>query len=844
MATTIIIKNSSVAGKVPDASAIQTGELAINLVDQKLYSKDAGGTVFELGGSGNVGQGPTPPPNGNEIGDLWWDGDFLLVWNGSEWEVVGGVTSVNGETGDVVLKLGDLDDVELGLAGPSVGDIIAWDGNNWVSSAAPPADISGSSIGDLNDVDVTGVNDGDILVWNESAGEWQSTNRGTVPENTSDLNNDGENGTDPFITEADVNSILDGTTGGDAYLKEGDNISLLNNDAGYITDAGVTKIIAGDSIEVTPADGTGEVKIDVAIDASGVVINLDDLDDVNVPTPDDGDVLAWNGSEWVSAAAPPADISGSSINQLNDVDASGAADGDMLIWDGTNWVNTAAPTKTSDLTNDGENGSDPFITEGEVTNILNGLNPDGTPDAGNPGYLKPGDNVSELNNDAGYITDQDTAADSDKLCGEDCSYYLDYQNFINTPDLSGTSLWTEDSGKLYPTTLSNNVGIGIDTPTANLEIGSAVASGVPTLYLNRLANQADTSDIALAGNSVIRSADSIKSVVNTGGLFTWNIGGTDVKAGIAGASEVMRINPNGLVGIGTDTPEAQLTVSKSETTVYDATAADGQVEAGATLLVRNRANTQTGLAQILFQQRTSDKTNCRIAATGGSKDTALTFGVADKECARITKNGNVGIGTESPDTKLTVGGSEAALKINNADVGANVWGMLSSPGGGDTRSLVFTSRGGSSNFGGYSFDTTDGITTKTSVVIKNNAAVGIGTDTPAADLDIGTTGTAGVPAIYVSNTRSSNTTSDIALSGSAVIASTSAINQVVNTSGRFTWNIGGDDNKDGLNGASEVMRISSSGAVGIGIDSPAEKLHVDGKIRATDYDLEALPSLP
>ena len=87
------------------------------------------------------------------------------------------------------------------------------------------------------------------------------------------------------LLEADVNSILDGTTGGDAYLKEGDNISLLNNDAGYITDAGVTKIIAGDSIEVTPADGTGEVTIDVAIDASGVVINLDDLDDVNVPTP-------------------------------------------------------------------------------------------------------------------------------------------------------------------------------------------------------------------------------------------------------------------------------------------------------------------------------------------------------------------------------------------------------------------------------------------------------------------------------------------------------------------------------------------------------------------------------
>ena len=44
-------------------------------------------------------------------------------------------------------------------------------------------------------------------------------------------------------------------------------------------------------------------------------------------------------------------------------------------------------------------------------------------------------------------------------------------------------------------------------------------------------------------------------------------------------------------------------------------------------------------------------------------------------------------------------------------------------------------------------------------------------------------------------------------------------------------------------GASEVMRITPAGDVGIGVDSPASKLHVNGKIRANDYDLEALPPL-
>ena len=242
MTTRIVIKNSTVAGKVPTASDLVNAELAINLVDKKLYSKDAAGTVFEIGGA-SVGQGPTPPGTGNEIGDLWWDGDFLLVWNGSEWEVVGGVTSVNGETGEVVLDLGDLNDVTLSPL--NNGDIIAWNGSAWVNTAAPPADISGSSINDLNDVDSAAANDGDILVWNDAAGEWQATDRGTVPENTSDLNNDGENGTDPFITEADVNNILEGNKpdgtpdpGNPGYLKPGDNVSELNNDAGYLTDAG------------------------------------------------------------------------------------------------------------------------------------------------------------------------------------------------------------------------------------------------------------------------------------------------------------------------------------------------------------------------------------------------------------------------------------------------------------------------------------------------------------------------------------------------------------------------------------------------------------------------------
>ena len=53
MANQIILKKSSVAGKVPLATDLAVGEIAVNLADQKLYSKNAGGTVIQLGGGAN-----------------------------------------------------------------------------------------------------------------------------------------------------------------------------------------------------------------------------------------------------------------------------------------------------------------------------------------------------------------------------------------------------------------------------------------------------------------------------------------------------------------------------------------------------------------------------------------------------------------------------------------------------------------------------------------------------------------------------------------------------------------------------------------------------------------------
>ena len=59
MAFTLIVKNSSQAGKIPTASQIGRGELALNLVDQKLYSKNTSDDVFEIAPPGEVPSGGT-----------------------------------------------------------------------------------------------------------------------------------------------------------------------------------------------------------------------------------------------------------------------------------------------------------------------------------------------------------------------------------------------------------------------------------------------------------------------------------------------------------------------------------------------------------------------------------------------------------------------------------------------------------------------------------------------------------------------------------------------------------------------------------------------------------------
>ena len=77
----IRIKNTNVSGKIPGADKLDVAELCVNLKDQKLYSKDADGNVFELGGQAS---NLAPPLLSNWQRDLATSsGTATSCWSGT-----------------------------------------------------------------------------------------------------------------------------------------------------------------------------------------------------------------------------------------------------------------------------------------------------------------------------------------------------------------------------------------------------------------------------------------------------------------------------------------------------------------------------------------------------------------------------------------------------------------------------------------------------------------------------------------------------------------------------------------------------------------------------------------
>jgi len=188
-------------------------------------------------------------------------------------------------------------------------------------------------------------------------------------------------------------------------------------------------------------------------------------------------------------------------------------------------------------------------------------------------------------------------------------------------------------------TNDGKVGIGTTAPTAGylLDINGSL----------RVNNVITTADVAIGNNSGIIFAGSSNYAQITGGnsFLTFKTAG----------SEKVRINSSGNVGIGTTTPYSLLTLYKA-----------GSTAANSPQLVFSASSTVSGLGDFL--------NNWAIGtdiADGGKFKIASSSVIGTNDRFVIDGSGNIGIGTTSPQFKLSVESSSEGNMFQIFDTDGN-----------------------------------------------------------------------------------------------------------------------------------------------------------------------------
>ena len=177
MAMRIILKHSSAEDQRPTVTqAGQAGELLLNTnsAGTFLSCKDSSGDIHQVGGIKISTVAPGNPVKGTVWLDisLGIDRGLLKVYNGSQWITGGGTFDACTDGGlvqdpisgcwSVELSIDDLTDVDTDTNAPAVGEILIWDGTNWVPESLAdvqldwsdlPACAGGGFIYDTSDAD-------------------------------------------------------------------------------------------------------------------------------------------------------------------------------------------------------------------------------------------------------------------------------------------------------------------------------------------------------------------------------------------------------------------------------------------------------------------------------------------------------------------------------------------------------------------------------------------------------------------------------------------------------------------------------------------------------------------
>jgi len=334
MATKIILKKSSTAGAVPLTADLEIGEVALNLADRKLYTKNNSNVVVAIGSAYVGSTAPSAPAEG----DLWYDSanDTLKAYNGTAWASAGYPT------------LAALEDTTITAV--AAGEVLKYDGTKWVNNTLAEAGISAvghthtsGAITDFTEAveDVIGAavvgGTGITVAYNDTTGQTTVTNSAvyTHPTQTAitvDATNNGVNV---------IDSVTVNTLGHVTAVTTRDLSAATTSAAGVMSAADKTKLdgvasgaqVNQNAFSTIAVSGQTSVAADSATDTltfvggTGVTITTDAVTDTVTFTnsaPDQTVAITAGAAITVTGTYPNFTVAHTDTSSQASVDNSGA----------------------------------------------------------------------------------------------------------------------------------------------------------------------------------------------------------------------------------------------------------------------------------------------------------------------------------------------------------------------------------------------------------------------------------------------------------------------------------------------------------------------------------------
>jgi hypothetical protein len=383
MATKILLKKSTTAGNLPGTGDVEAGELAVNLVDRKIYTKDGSGAIIRLDAAYVDATAPSNPVEG----DIWYDtaNNILKAHNGTAFASAGYQT------------LSALEDTNF--TSLTSGDYVKYSGTEFVNSSLE------TDVETLFSAANTGTGHGTLSYAN---GEYSFAKvtaaniRGEV--SATDAGGDGsfsyDSGTGAFTytgpSAAETQAHFTGGTG--IALSSGDiSIDFTEFDLDSISEASssptnlyFTDARARAAVSVTDAGGDGSLAYN---STTGVF---------TYTGPSAAEVQAHiTGGTGVTVSSGVVSI-GQDVATTSDVTFAKVTSSDVE----TAIVSHAGGTITLDPTNDGAN-------TGEVI-IAGNLTVNGTTTTVNSNTVEIGDAIIVLNSDETGAPSQDAGIEVER----------------------------------------------------------------------------------------------------------------------------------------------------------------------------------------------------------------------------------------------------------------------------------------------------------------------------------------------------------------------------------------------------------------------------------------------